>query len=199
MLRTATVKYIQTYNANGAVVIFREYYDLTVDPIENVNLLADGTTANDPPAATVNALAARLAAWPRAREHLHQLTGVSSRSSSPAKDDGRAVALADAVRSHHRAKGAGAYQFQRPSSRIVAGTSKARTSVASTSTATARPTPIIAMNTMPEVAKAPTTTTKSSAALVMMPPVRCSPRATARVLSWLASHSSRIRESRNTS
>jgi len=34
MVRTATVKYIQTYDATGAV-IFREYYDLVADPIEN--------------------------------------------------------------------------------------------------------------------------------------------------------------------
>jgi arylsulfatase A-like enzyme len=52
MVRTATVKYIQTYDANGAV-IFREYYNLVNDPAENTNLLGDGTTANDPSAAQV--------------------------------------------------------------------------------------------------------------------------------------------------
>ena len=85
-------------------------------------------------------------------------------------------------RSQKRTSGAGAHQFQRPSSRIVAGTSSARTIVASMTTATASPTPIIWMKLMPLVAKAPTTTTKSSAALVMMRPVRCSPRETASVV-----------------
>ena len=61
------------------------------------------------------------------------------------------------------------------------------------------PTPIILMNTMPDVAKAPITTTSSSAALVMIRPVRCSPVATAAVLSPVRSHCSRMRESRNTS
>jgi arylsulfatase A-like enzyme len=55
MVRTNTVKYIQTYNASGAV-IFREYYNLAADPAENTNLLGDGTTANDPPAAQVTTL-----------------------------------------------------------------------------------------------------------------------------------------------
>jgi hypothetical protein len=59
-----------------------------------------------------------------------------------------------------------------------------------------KPTPIIFTNTMPEVANAPTTTTSSRAALVMMPPVRCRPSATARVLSPVRSYSSLIRLSR---
>ena len=53
--------------------------------------------------------------------------------------------------------------------------------------------------TIPEVEKAPITTTRSSAALVMILPVRCSPPATATVLSRVASHCSRTRDSRNTS
>ena len=61
------------------------------------------------------------------------------------------------------------------------------------------PTPIILMKTMPEVAKAPMTTTSSPAALVMMRPLFCSPMATAAVLSPVWSHASRTRESRNTS
>lgn len=60
-LRTATVKYIQTYADNGTVS-FREYYNLAADPVEDNNLLANGTTADDPPAAELAALAARLAA-----------------------------------------------------------------------------------------------------------------------------------------
>ncbi len=59
MIRTATVKYIQTYDASGAV-IFREYYNLTADPQENTNLLNDGNPANDPPAAELSELSGRL-------------------------------------------------------------------------------------------------------------------------------------------
>jgi N-acetylglucosamine-6-sulfatase len=59
MVRTATVKYIQTYDATGAV-IFREYYDLVADPIENTNLLRDGNTANDPTASQITTLTNRL-------------------------------------------------------------------------------------------------------------------------------------------
>jgi N-acetylglucosamine-6-sulfatase len=55
MVRTATVKYIQTYDTSGAV-IFREYYNLVNDPNENTNLLADGTTSNDPPASQITSL-----------------------------------------------------------------------------------------------------------------------------------------------
>lgn len=59
MIRTATVKYIHTYDESGNVT-FREYYDLTADPQENTNLLADGTAANDPPGSELATLAARL-------------------------------------------------------------------------------------------------------------------------------------------
>jgi arylsulfatase A-like enzyme len=55
MVRTTTVKYIQTYNSSGAV-IFREYYDLVNDRAENTNLLADGDPANDPPPSQISAL-----------------------------------------------------------------------------------------------------------------------------------------------
>ena len=41
---------------------FREYYNLVADPREDTNLLADGNAANDPPAAELSALAARLTA-----------------------------------------------------------------------------------------------------------------------------------------
>jgi N-acetylglucosamine-6-sulfatase len=59
MVRTSTVKYIQTYNTSGAVT-FREYYNLATDPEELTNLLGDKNTANDPPASQVTALTARL-------------------------------------------------------------------------------------------------------------------------------------------
>jgi len=61
MIRTATVKYIQTYTDTGAVS-FREYYNLVADPTEDTNLLSDGNAANDPPAAELSTLASRLTA-----------------------------------------------------------------------------------------------------------------------------------------
>jgi N-acetylglucosamine-6-sulfatase len=61
MIRTAAVKYIQTYAADGTVS-FREYYNLTADPSEDTNLLADGNSANDPPAAELTTLTNRLTA-----------------------------------------------------------------------------------------------------------------------------------------
>ena len=82
---------------------------------------------------------------------------------------------------------------------MVAGTNSARTTVASTTTATIIPTPVSLTNVIPDVENAATTTSSSSAALVMMPPVRCSPAATAAVLSPVRSYCSRIRDSRNTS
>ena len=62
MVRTATAKYIQTYNPQGAVIA-REYYNLTNDPAENTNLLGDASTANDPPASTITTLTNRLNAF----------------------------------------------------------------------------------------------------------------------------------------
>ena len=59
MIRTATVKYIHTYDESGNV-IFREYYNLTADPQEFTNLLNDGNAANDPPAAELATLSGRL-------------------------------------------------------------------------------------------------------------------------------------------
>jgi N-acetylglucosamine-6-sulfatase len=62
MVRTPTVKYIQTYDAAGNVT-FREYYNMVNDPNENLNLLGDASTANDPPASEVTALRNRLNAF----------------------------------------------------------------------------------------------------------------------------------------
>jgi hypothetical protein len=62
MIRTVGVKYVHTYNAAGAVIA-REYYDLAADPNEHTNLLGDASTGNDPPAATLAALASRLNAF----------------------------------------------------------------------------------------------------------------------------------------
>jgi len=57
-----TVKYMQTYDSAGNVT-FREYYDLVTDPNENLNLLGDTSTTNDPPASEVTALRNRLNAF----------------------------------------------------------------------------------------------------------------------------------------
>ena len=62
MIRTATTKYVHTYNAQGAVIA-REYYNLTNDPAENTNLLGDASTANDPSATTLTNLVNRLNAF----------------------------------------------------------------------------------------------------------------------------------------
>ena len=52
--------YIETYSSTGARS-FQEYYNLDTDPGENLNLLKDKNTANDPPASLISTLAARLA------------------------------------------------------------------------------------------------------------------------------------------
>ena len=62
MVRTANAKYIENYDAAGAVV-FREYYDLIKDPSERINLLGDASPDNDPPAATLAGLASTLTAY----------------------------------------------------------------------------------------------------------------------------------------
>jgi arylsulfatase A-like enzyme len=63
-LATPTRKYVEDYtvSSSGATTVFREYYRLDTDPGELVNVLKDGTTANDPPASELSALASRLAA-----------------------------------------------------------------------------------------------------------------------------------------
>ena len=81
----------------------------------------------------------------------------------------------------------------------MAGTSRIRTTVASTTIAISIATPIILMNVTPDSENAPITTSSRSAALVMIPPVRCSPVATAVVLSPVRSYCSRIRDMRKTS
>jgi N-acetylglucosamine-6-sulfatase len=62
MVRTPTAKYVQTYDTSWRVIA-REYYNLTADPAENLNLLGDGNTSNDPPAATVTDLTNQLNAF----------------------------------------------------------------------------------------------------------------------------------------
>jgi arylsulfatase A-like enzyme len=56
-LRSTTWQYIEYYADDNTTVAFREYYDLTTDPWELDNLLADSDPGNDP---DVAALAARM-------------------------------------------------------------------------------------------------------------------------------------------
>ena len=46
-IRTDTYMFAEYFDADESIV-FREYYDLVADPFELVNLLNDGTPANDP-------------------------------------------------------------------------------------------------------------------------------------------------------
>ena len=56
-------KYIESYipNSSGGVTTFKEYYNLTNDPGELVNVLRDGNSANDPSSADLTWLTQRLA------------------------------------------------------------------------------------------------------------------------------------------
>ena len=78
---------------------------------------------------------------------------------------------------------AGIHQFHWPRSRMVAGTRSARTTVASSATAIAIPTPSALISTMSAKANDPATRTTIRAAEVTMRPLRSRPRATASVLS----------------
>ena len=82
---------------------------------------------------------------------------------------------------------------------MVAGTSTMRTTVASTRTAVASPSPSIFSDGTGLATKLRKTATMMSAAEVTTRPVPASPRATASVLSPVRAYSSRIRDSRNTS
>jgi hypothetical protein len=81
----------------------------------------------------------------------------------------------------------------------VAGTATTRTTVASTSTAAARPKPIALKASSRLPVNAAKTTTMIRAAEVTVRPVCSSPRVTACSFEPLRSHSSRIRVIRNTS
>ena len=54
-IRTDTYMFAEYFDANESIV-FREYYDLVADPFELVNLLNDGTPANDPNIAPLSAM-----------------------------------------------------------------------------------------------------------------------------------------------
>jgi hypothetical protein len=92
----------------------------------------------------------------------------------------------------------GAHQFQSPSSRISAGTSSARTIVASISTASAVPTPSCLMKMICEVANAPIAITNSSAANVTMRPGPLEPERDRLLVGAPLSCASLMRVSRNT-
>ena len=82
---------------------------------------------------------------------------------------------------------------------MSAGTTSAWTRVASTITATAMPRPIDLMVTTLARAKARNTQAMIAAAPVTSRPLRSSPSATARRLSWVRCHTSCMRVSRKTS
>ena len=90
---------------------------------------------------------------------------------------------------------AGDRQFHLPINLIVAGTTSARTIVASIRIAKARPSPICFNITTDERPNALNTTTIIAAAPVISLPVLCNPFATAKVLSPVLSHSSCTLES----
>lgn len=61
-LRGPDWQYIETYDITTGALWFQEYYDLAKDPWMLTNLLHDGTTADDPPAALIQQLHAQLQA-----------------------------------------------------------------------------------------------------------------------------------------
>src|SRR5918995_2656339 len=85
----------------------------------------------------------------------------------------------------------GRYQFQSPSNFMVAGRKTARTTVASISTATARPTPICLNSSALSVAKIENTAIITTAALVTTPAVDLIPCATASPVLMPPSNASR--------
>ena len=92
----------------------------------------------------------------------------------------------------------GRYQFQSPRSFIVAGSSTARTIVASIRIATARPTPICLKSSELSVAKIANTATITIAALVTVPAVARIPCETAASVDIPRSNASRTRLRMNT-
>ena len=54
-LTTTTYQYTEYYEADHVTVRFREYYALTSDPYQLVNLFGDGNPANDPDVSTISA------------------------------------------------------------------------------------------------------------------------------------------------
>ena len=92
----------------------------------------------------------------------------------------------------------GRYQFHSPSSFITAGSSTARTMVASIRIAAARPKPICLMSSVRRLTKIANTATITIAALVTVPAVRLIPAAIASSVDIPPSRSSLIRLRMNT-
>ena len=101
-------------------------------------------------------------------------------------------------RSWKRRSAGGAHQLARPVSRITAGTSSVRTTIASISTASATPRPSILVLATLDVPIETITTARITAAAVIRPPVLLSPKTMDAWWSPVLSYSSLIRESRNT-
>ena len=93
------------------------------------------------------------------------------------------LSFARSGESANRPSGPGAHQFQRPINRIVAGTRRTRTIVASMRTAIAIPTPMLLIVIDSARAKAENTVTMIRAAPVITPAVFDRPSATDAVLS----------------
>jgi conjugative relaxase-like TrwC/TraI family protein len=100
-------------------------------------------------------------------------------------------------RSNTARSGRGAHQLASPSRSIALGTSSSLMTNASTSTASANPSPSSRTTLIPEVPMARNTTATSTAAAPTTGAVRETPSTTARVVSPWRSYSSRTRESRN--
>src|SRR5439155_13653363 len=111
---------------------------------------------------------------------------VWNRESAPeTRDEGDAAKrhVPSLHRGNRRCSAAGDHQFHLPSNRIVAGTSSARTRVASSRIAMAVPKPSALIRMMSAAMNEPETRTMIAAALVITPPLRCRPCAT---LAWLS-------------
>lgn len=59
-VRGRSFQYIETYDISTGALRFREWYDLTADPFQLTNLLADGNPGNDP---STTAVVSRLATY----------------------------------------------------------------------------------------------------------------------------------------
>jgi hypothetical protein len=59
-LVTESDQYVETYDDGGAIA-FREFYDLVRDPGQNLNLLGDADTSNDPDPEVLSELSTQLA------------------------------------------------------------------------------------------------------------------------------------------
>jgi len=100
---------------------------------------------------------------------------------------GRGVATPARSRGSSRSSQPGSHQLRSPSSSIVAGTSTSRTSVASSSTATASPRPKIFSDRVEPSTNAPNTQNITAAAAVITRAVAATPSAMAPLLSPVSS------------